>query len=139
MLLKLLRISSSDSPKIRNGSVIPEFFPVALFIENRYPDTIFVRGYVFRLNVHRYLAQIHICTYSRCGCYSGLAEYILYDRHCKFVRCLMIYSKIIRDIHKHLIYGIHMHVLRRNILQIYVVDHRTVFHVVRHPWRCCYI
>ena len=139
MTLKFSRISFSHPPEICERSVIPQLLSVRHFIKTCYPDSILIRGYMLCLNIHRYLTQVEVRSYPCCCCYTGLCKHILYDRHGKIVRTHLIYPKIIRHIHEHLIYGIHMHILWCYILQIDVIYIRTVLHVICHTWRSGYI
>ena len=94
---------------------------------------------MFGPDVHGNLTQIKIGSDSGSCRNPGLFHYIG-DHFCsKLSGCHLIHSKIMGDVHKHLIYRIDMHVLRCQITEVNVIDPGAVVHVQRHSRRCCHI
>ena len=60
----------------------------------------------------------------------------MYQLRCKFPCRQLIHSHVFSNVNHHLIDGIHMYVLRRNVSKIYLIYPCAVFHIVRHPRRC---
>ena len=86
-------------------------------------------------DVHCYLTQIKVCSYTRRSSYSGSIQHILDNLSCQLSCRHLISIQISGNIHKHLVYGINVNVLRSNIFEIDIVNPRAVFHIVSHSGR----
>ena len=91
---------------------------------------------MFCHNIHSNFTKVQICPYScRCG-NARFLQYLLYHFHCKFVWCQLICLQIVRYVHKNLVNGINVYILRGNIFQIDIVNSCAVFHIQSHSRRC---
>ena len=50
-------------------------------------------------------------------------------------RNCLLYTSVVRHVHEHLVDGVDHDVLRRDVLEVDLIDAGAVLHVVRHPRR----
>ena len=98
-----------------------------------------IRHDMFCHDIHCGFTQIKVRSDSCCCSNTCLLHHVKDHLWCQFLRRHMIGVQIMRHIHKNLIDGVHMHIFRRNISQINVVNLCTVFHIECHSWLCCHI
>ena len=110
----------------------PQRLAVAHLIKFCNSDPVFVRLDVLCSDVQRDLAQIKIWSNTGGGSDASGFQHIQNDFHGKFPGRKLIHRKIIGDIHKHLIDGVNMDVLRSDIFEINLVDLCADFDIMRH-------
>ena len=113
--------------------MVPQQSAVAHLIKLRDPRATFIRLHMLRLDIHRNLCQIQIRSNPRRRRDSCRFIDIPYHCLCKLSCCHLIGIQVCRRINEHLIHRIDMHILRRDIFQVDIVNARTVFHVMCHP------
>ncbi len=133
--LQLPGIPGTHPPEISNGAVFPQEPAVTHLIQLRDAHPVLVRLNMLRLNIHGNLAQVKVAANPRRGRDSCLHQHIPYDGHGQLLRSHLIGGQIMGHIQKHFVNGIHMDVLRRNILQVNLINPGTVFHIQGHPGR----
>ena len=107
-----------DLPEISQWLMIPKQIPEGLFIEGSNPYTVWIRSSVLGDDIHGEFAQIQIGP-DPGGCSnSGGIKYLADDCFCQIIGRHPVMCQIGSNIHKHLINGVHMNVLWRNIFQI---------------------
>ena len=126
---QLFRISSSHAPEIRQRAMIPQLIPIRLLVQFCDSHTICIRFGMLCANIHSNFTQIQIRSDSRRRCNPSLFVHTLNHFCCQLPRCLFVYMQIMGNIKKHLVNGIDMHIFRRNILHINLVDPCAVFHI----------
>jgi len=115
--------------------VRPKLTPELHFIQFGYSDAVFVGGDVFRHNVHCHLAEKEVRP-DPSGCRdAGCLKHVEDDLHRQLVRRQLVGFQIVRHVHEHLVDGVDHNVLRRNVLEINLIDAGAVLHVVRHSRR----
>ncbi len=122
----------ADPPEIGERPVIPELFAITLFVELRDAHAVLVRVHVLRADVHRHFAQVQIGPDSRGRRDPGLAVHFLHELLRELARRHAVSFKVGGGVDHHFVDGIDMDVLRRDELQVDVVDPRAVFHVEGH-------
>ena len=133
-LFQFLRIASADSPEIRNWFMLPQKLSVRHLIQLCHSHSIFIRFGMLGFYIHGYFTQIQIRADTCCRCDSCFCINILDHPGCKCLGRQLICFQIRCCIDKNLIYGIYMDIFRCNVLQIYIIDSRTVFHIQCHSW-----
>ena len=116
--------------------MIPKLLAIAHLIKLRNSYTIFVCRNMLCNNIHSHFRKIHIAPHSCCCSYPCRRHNIQDNLLCKLIWCQPSRQKITGNIHKYLINGIHMNVFWCHIFQIYIINSRTIFQVICHPWRC---
>ena len=113
----------------------PKLTPELHFIQFGYSDAVLVGGDVLRYNVHCHFAEEKIRADS-CGCCdAGCFKHIEDDLHGEVMCRELVSIQVVRHVHEHLVDGVDYDVLRRDILEVDLIDAGAVLHVVRHPRR----
>ena len=114
----------------------PKLAPELHLIQLCNADAVLVGGDVLRHNVHCHFAEEKIRADS-CGCCdAGCFKHIEDDLHGEIMGGELVGVQVVRHIHEHLVDGVDYDVLRRNVLEVDLIDAGAVFHIVRHPgWR----
>ena len=87
---------------------------------------------MLRLNIHRHLAEIEIRADPGRGRDPGRLQHIQNHRPGQLPGAHPIRPEIGRGVNEHLVNGIDMHILRRDVLQIDLIDPAADLHVARH-------
>ena len=133
---QLFRIAPAHTPEVCQWTVGPEGAAVAHFIKLRDADAVFIRGDMFRLDVHGNLTEIQVRADSRRGCDAGGLQHIQNHFHGQLPGRDSVCFQIVRHIHENLVDGIDMNILRCDISQIDIVNVGAAFHIMGHPGRC---
>ena len=112
------RASRSDPPEIRQRSVAPELFPVALLIQLGDADAVLVRRDALCDDVHGDFCQIQVASDARRGRDAGFEKHLPDHRHRQLVSRHAVGRKILRHIHEALVDGIDMDVVRADVLRV---------------------
>ena len=127
----------ADAPKICQRTVIPQVLPVSEFVQLRDADAVLICGNVLGIDVHGDLAEIEIAADPCGGGDAGRVQHILYDHAGKVMGAHAAGPDIIRGIHEHLVNGVDVHIVHRDVFEINIHDPCAVFHVVSHARRRC--
>ena len=113
----------------------PKLAPELHLIQLCNADAVLVGGDVFRHNVHCHLAEKEIRP-NPSGCRdAGCLKHIEDDLHGEVMGGELVGVQVVRHVHEHLVDGVDHDVLRRNVLEVNLIDASAVLHVVRHPRR----
>ena len=113
----------------------PKLVPELHLIQLRNTDAVFVGGDVLRHNVHCNFAEEKIRANS-CGCCdAGCFKHIEDDLHGKVMSREFVGIQVVRHVHEHLVDGVDHDVLRRDVLEVDLIDAGAVLYIVRHPRR----
>ena len=113
----------------------PKLTPELYLIQLRNADAVLVGGDVFRHNAHCHFAEKEVRPDS-CGCCdAGCFKHIEDDLHGEIMGGELVGIQVVRHIHEHLVDGVDYDVLRRNVLEVDLIDAGAVLHVIRHPRR----
>ena len=113
----------------------PKLAPELHLIQLCNADAVLVGRDVFRHNVHCHFAEEKIRADS-CGCCdAGCFKHIEDDLHGEVMCRELVSIQVVRHVHEHLVDGVDYDVLRRDILEVDLIDAGAVLHVVRHPRR----
>jgi len=135
VLLKFFGNASTHAPEVREGLMRPKLTTELHLIQLRNADTVFVGGDVLRHNVHRHFAEKKVRPNS-CGCCdAGCLKHVEDDLHGEVMRRELVGIQVVRHVHEHLVDGVDHNVLRRDVLEINLINTGAVLHVVRHPRR----
>ena len=135
LLLKLSGIAGPYPPEIRQRPVRPKLLPIGHLIQLRNPDSVCIRSGMLGQDIHGYLAQIQIRSDPGCSCNTCLPVNRANHFYGQLPGRLPVGMQIGAHIHEYLVDGIDMHILRRNIVQIYLIYLRAVFQIIRHTGR----
>ena len=137
ILSKFLCYAFAHTPELGNWGIVPKLFAVTPLIEFCYANAILVSWSFFCHDVHGYLAEVEICADAGCRRYSCVLQYIANHGHSQFVCRHTICIKVSRYVHEHLVNGIYMYILWRNVFQINLIDACAVLNIFCHAWRGC--
>ena len=112
--------------------MIPHFFPEGSFIKFRDPHTIFISLNMLCLNIHSNFAQKQVRSDTGCRCDPGGLQDVPDHPHGKFVHCQFIKFQIAGRVDKHLVNGINVKVLWRDVFQINRINLRADLHIPSH-------
>ena len=90
---------------------------------------------MLRHNIHCHFAEEKIRADSGGCCYAGCFQHIEDDLHGEVMGRELVGVQVVRHIQEHLVDGVDHDVLRRNVLEIDLIDAGAILHVVRHPGR----
>ena len=136
ILFKFLGNASTYAPEVCEGLMRPKLTTELHLIQLRDADTVLVGGDVLRHNVHRHFAEKKIRA-DPCGCCNaGCLKHIEDDLHGEVMCRELVGVQVVRHVHEHLVDGVDHNVLRRDVLEVDLIDASAVLHVVRHPGRC---
>jgi len=135
ILFKFLGNASTYAPEVREGLMRPKLTPELHLIQLRNADAVLVGGDVLRHNVHCHFAEEKIRTDPGGCCDAGCLKYVEDDLHGEVMCRELVGIQVVRHVHEHLVDGVDYDVLRRNVLEIDLIDAGAVLHVVRHPRR----
>ena len=125
----------SHTPEIRNGPVGPKLPPVSHFIQLCNPDPVFIRRHMLCHNIHCDLRQVQVgADACRCG-NAGFPQHIPDHPHGKLPGSTAVGFQIACRINEHLVNGVYMNILRRNIAHVKMKDFRGNLHIFCHPGR----
>ena len=134
--LELFGVTPSDAPKVRQRTVRPELPAVAHFVKLRDADAVFIRRNVLCHDVHGDLAEVEVCADARRGRDACGAQHIedhslrqLAGRH-------VVGLKIAGHVHHHLVDGVDVDILGRDVFEIDIINLRADLDVLRHLRRC---
>ena len=98
-------------------------------------DAVLIGGDVLCHNVHCHFAEEKIRADS-CGCCdAGCFKHIEDDLHGEIMGGELVGVQVVRHVHEHLVDGVDYDVLRRDVLEVDLIDAGAVLHVVRHSRR----
>ena len=129
---QLLCITAPNTPEICQRAVRPKLLTVAHFVKLRNADAIFVRLHMLRHNVHSDLAEIEIAADARRGRDARGAQHIEDHGLRQLAGGHMIRLEVAGHIHHHLVDGVDVDVLGRDVFEIDIVDLRADLNVFRH-------
>ena len=132
MGFQLFSVASPDPPEIRQRRMLPQQAAVAFFVQLRDAHTVLVGGDVLGLNVHRDLGEIEVAADARCGRDAGRSQNVLNDAHGEIVGRQAVQLQIGRCIKEDLVYRVAVDVLRRDVLEVDVIDFCALGDVVCH-------
>ena len=135
VFLQFFGVPPAHTPEIRQRTVVPQQPPVGHFVQLGDADTVLVRLYMLRHNIHGNLAQIQIGADSGSGCDAGDIQHILNDLPDEFIGSQSAVFQVRGHIHEHLVNGIDMDILRGHIFQINLINFGAVFHIMGHSGR----
>ena len=127
------------SPEVSERRVLPKHPAVRHFIQLGNAYTVLVGRHLLGHNVHGYLAQIHVGTYSCRSCNACFRKDMTDHLHRQLMSSHPVCCKIGGRIDEDLVDGIDVDVIRTDIFQVDVVDSCTVFYVVSHVGRSHHI
>ena len=110
----------------------PQQPAVAHLIQLRDPHSVFIRRQMLRHNVHSNFGKIQIGTNP---CRTGDArsfQHIPDNLRCQLSCRHLVRIQIAGHIHKHLVYGIHMDILRSRVFQINIINTAAVLQIQCH-------
>jgi len=113
----------------------PKLAPELHLIQLCNADAVLVGGDVLRHNIHCHFAEEKIRADSCCCCDAGCFKHIEDDLHGEIMGGELVGVQVVRHVHEHLVDGVDNDVLRRNVLEVDLIDAGAVLHVVRHPGR----
>ena len=113
----------------------PKLTPELHLIQLCNADAVFIGGNVLRYNVHGYLAKKEVCPDSGSCRDAGGFQHVENDLHGKLPGRQPVGAEIVGDVHEHLVDGVDHHVLRRDVLEVNLINAGAVLHVVRHSRR----
>ena len=90
---------------------------------------------MLRYNVHCYLAEKEVCPDPGSCRDAGGFQHVENDLHGKLPGRQPVGAEIVGDVHEHLVDGVDHHVLRRDVLEVNLINAGAVLHVVRHSRR----
>ena len=130
--LKLFGVTPSNAPKVRQRTVRPELPAVAHFVKLRDADAIFIRRDVLRHDVHGDLAEVEIRSDARRGRDARGVQHIEDHGLCQLAGGHVIRLEVAGHVHHHLIDGVDVDILGRDVFEIDIVDLRADLNVFRH-------
>ena len=110
----------------------PELLPVGLLVQFGDPDAVLVGGNVFRHDVHSDFGQIQVRADSRRGGDSGIGEHLPDQLHREIMGGEFVKFQIRGRVDEHLVDGIDVDVVRRDVFQVNAVDLRADLDVTGH-------
>ena len=135
VFFELLCDSSSHSPEVGERLMRPQGLAIAHLIQLGNADTVLICRNVLCYDVHSHFAEEKVCADTGCCGDTGCLKDIQNDFHCKITGRELVSVQVVRDIHEHLVDGIHNDVFRRDVLHVDFVNPRAVLHVISHPRR----
>ena len=126
-----------DPPEIGQRTMVPEQPPVTHLVQLRNAHAVRIGRHLFSKYVHCNLTEIHVGAYTRRGGDASLPQHITNHCHGQFMGGLVVKRQIIGHIHKDLIYGIDVDILRCDVFQVDFIYFRAAPNVVRHARHCC--
>ena len=112
--------------------MIPKLLTVAHFVKRRNADAVFVRLDVLRHDVHGDLAEVEICSDARRGRDARGVQHIEDHGLCQLAGGHVIRLEVAGHVHHHLIDGVDVDILGRDVFEIDIVDLRADLNVFRH-------
>jgi len=135
VLLKFLGNASTYAPEVRERLMRPKLTPELHLIQLCNANAVLVGGDVLRYNVHCHFAEKEVRP-DPGGCRdAGCLKHIEDDLHGEIMGGELVGIQVVRHIHEHLVDGVDHNVLRRNVLEVDLIDAGAVLHVIRHPRR----
>ena len=135
VFLQLFCVPAPHPPEIRQGAVRPEHAPVGSLVKLRNPHAVLVGFDVLGSDIQSDLAEVEVGA-DACGSRdAGGLEHIPDHFHGQIPGGQAVGIQIVGYIHEHLIDGVDVDILGRNVFQVNVVDAGAEFHVVGHPGR----
>ena len=139
MGLQLFGVASSYPPEICQGPVGPEKPSIGHLIQLGDPHSILICRDMLCHNIHGNFAQIQVGADTCRSRDSDGLKHIQDHPPGQLRGAGLIGFQIIGDVHKYLINGIDVDILRSNIFQIDLIDFSADLHIFRHLRRRCYI
>ena len=133
--LEFFGVAAPDAPKVRQRTVRPELPAVAHFVKLRDADAIFIRRDVLCHDVHGDFAEVEICTDACRGRDACGAQHIEDHGLRQLSGGHVIRLEVAGHIHHHLVDGVDVDVLGRDVFEIDIVDLRADLNVFCHPRR----
>ena len=133
--LQLSGVSPPDPPEVGQRAVGPQQAAVGRFGEPGDPHPMPVGTHMLGDNVHRHLAQVQVAPNAGGGGDAGRVQHVEDHLLGQLARGDAVGVQIGRDVHENLVDRVNVDVLRRDVLQVDVVDARAVFDVVCHARR----
>ena len=113
----------------------PKLTPELYLIQLCNADTVLVGGDMLRHNIHCHFAEKEIRP-NPSGCRdAGCLKHVEDDLHGKVMCRELVGVQVVRHVHEHLVNGIDHNVLRRDVLEVDLIDAGAVLHVIRHSGR----
>ena len=134
--LELFGVASPNTPEVRQRTVLPELSAVAHFVKLRNADAVFIRRNVLCHDVHGDLAEIEVCADARRGRDACGAQHIEDHGLRQFAGRHVVGFEVAGHVHHHLINGVDVNILGRNVFEVDIVDLRADLNVFRHLRRC---
>ena len=135
VLLQPVGVAVADAPEVSERAMRPEAAAVGLLVQFRDADAVLVGGYVLRHDVHRHLGEIEVCADARRGCNASLLEDALDEPHRELMGRQAVHPQILRGVDEHLVDGIDVDVVRRDVPHVDGEDVLADLHVPRHSRR----
>ena len=133
--VQLFGIARAHTPKIRERCVIPQFFTVAALGKLGHAHALCIGGHVLGHDIHGHLAQIQVGANACGGGDAGFGQHGADQLHGKVVCAQTVQLHIRPGIDEHLINGIYMDILGRDITQIGLINAGAHLDIMRHAGR----
>ena len=125
-------VAFADAPEIGEGTVVPEFLPVGLFIEFGDAGAVLVGFNVFCDDVHGDFGEVEVGTDAGGGRDAGFFQDFLEDFGGELMGGEVVVSEIGRGVDKNFVDGIDVDVFGGDVTEVDVVDAGTVADVEGH-------
>ena len=135
VFLQLVGVAVADAPEVRERAVRPETAAVGRLVQLRDADSVPVGGDVLRHDVHRHLGEIEVRADVRRGRNARLLEDALDEPHRELVGRQAVHPQVLRGAYEHLVDGIGVDVVGRDVPHVDGEDVLADLHVPRHSRR----
>ena len=116
MLLQLFRVAAAHAPEVRQRTVLPKQRAVAPLVKLRDAHAVLVRRNALGHHVHRDLAEIEIRPYPRRRRDARRVQHVEDHGPRQLAGGRAVGLQIAGDVHQHLVDGVGVDILGRNIL-----------------------
>ena len=128
--------STAHAPEVRKRCMFPQQTAVSHLVQFRDAHAVLIGRHFLGYNVHRYLAEIKVRANASGGGDACLGQHLPDDFHGQLVSRHPVILQVGCHVHKNLVDGIDMDVLRGDVAEIYFINACAVLDVMRHAWLC---
>ena len=127
--------AAANAPEIGQGAVLPQLLAVTHLVKLSYTHAVFIGLSVLGYYIHGHFGQIQVGADARGGCDAGYGEYVAYHEHGHLAGRTFAHLEIVCKVNEHLVNGIDVYVIGRNVLEVDGVYLAAHLHVTGHLGR----
>ena len=135
VLLQLFRVAAAHAPEVRQRTVLPKQRAVAPLVKLRDAHAVLVRRNALGHHVHGHLAEIEVAADARRRRDARRVQHVEDHGPRQLASGRAVGLQIAGNVHQHLVDGVGVDILGRDVLEIDAVDLHTDLDVFRHARR----